>query len=194
MTDQKHRIFVGLSFNSAENPEFLSVFKKLRTSADRKSLDLKWSRLENLHLTLKFIGEVDESQVSLIRESLQKVAELVAPFSIQLSGISGLPSIEQARVIYMGVKAKRNLVGLQTLVEESLSQFGPSEFEYLPHITLCRLRNKKGVKDLISPFVRKEFGKVEVRSIQLFESFLQGSYPVYKVIEEFELSGKNDPD
>lgn len=63
--------------------------------------------------------------------------------------------------------------------------------EYIPHVTLARLRNKKNINDLISPFVRKDFGKIPVNKIQVFESFLQQNFPIYKIVDEFDLGSDN---
>lgn len=183
----KRRIFVALSVEKELGATFHEMLRKLKVSGDKKELHVKWSPLQNLHLTLKFLGEIDDSQLSRVTDALSDISRGFEPFSLQLHGLGGFPDEKHARTLWMGVKNKRPLRELQHRVEESLiaTGFPAAEYEFRPHITLGRLRNKKNIEDFISPFVRKDFGSIPVRWITLYESFLQGHFPVYKVIQEF---------
>lgn len=184
------RSFVGLSFEEDPGPQFHDMFRKLKTSADRKKLNVKWSPLKNLHFTLKFLGEVDEDRIKKTISSLKDLTPTLKPLCLKLQGLGGFPDEIQTRVLWMGVKNKRGLRELQQQVEEALNplDFPSDSQEFIPHITLGRFRNRISIKDLISPFVRKDFGEIPVRKITLFESVLQGNFPIYKVIDEFDLN------
>lgn len=183
------RIFVGISFKEDLQEPFSEVFRKLKTSAGKKDLDIKWTRPENLHLTLNFLGEISDEQTQELCKKLSELASEIKPFTVSIKDLGGLPDDDQARVLYMGVRNKKELRTLQESIDARLEPIGlnPVDHDYVPHITLARLRNKKNIKDLISPFARRDFGDVPVDKIQVFESFLQQNFPVYKIVEEFEL-------
>lgn len=166
---------------------FHEMLRKLKMSGDKKDLNIKWAPLQNLHLTLKFLGEIDNDQLDRATAALREISGALEPFHLELYGLGGFPEEKQARTLWMGVRNKRNLRELHQKVDEALQSagFSPDHHEFRPHITLGRIRNKKNIEDLISPFVRKDFGKIPVQKITLFESFLQGHFPIYKALEEF---------
>ncbi|MCB0391369.1 MAG: NADP-dependent isocitrate dehydrogenase [Bdellovibrionales bacterium] len=181
------RLFVGLSLEKNLSAEVLKMIKKVKISVDKKKWGVKWVPSDNLHITLKFLGETPESKIEDIKQALQKVAEDSHSFKVKLHGLGGFPDENQSRVLWVGVQAKKELRQLQLAVEEALADIGftfKSE-EYIPHVTFGRLRNKHNVKDLISPFVRHKFGQLSVDKIVLYESHIQNYFPIYKAIGEY---------
>lgn len=185
------RLFVGISFDSRLTSLIEDTLKKLKTFADKKDFDIKWTPLSNLHLTLKFLGDVDVDGIPSIEGTLSDIAAKLPPMRLKVRGLGGFPEEKQARVIWVGVQNKNTLQELHSLIEDSFVRLGfeSTSQEYTPHVTIGRLRNKKNIQDLISPFVRKEFGKAELIKLQLFESHLQGQVPIYRSLSEFQLNG-----
>ena len=181
------RLFIAISVEELLPPQFLSMFKKIKISADRKKWDVEWTSPKNLHLTLKFLGETREENIPNLDRALEKLVKTVSPFKLKIQGLGGFPDERQSRVLWMGAQNKRELRSLQIAIEEALEPLGyaASDYEYIPHITFGRLRHKKNIYDLISPFVRHKFGQIEVTKIVLYESHLQGHFPVYKVLREY---------
>lgn len=187
MSPETKRVFVGLVIKAEENSSFTSMLKKLRITADRKELDIKWVPKANLHLTLKFIGEVEAEKLLEIREALRGLSAGDLPRELDLRGLGGFPDEAQSRVVWTGVANDKALRALQAKVEERLAPLNLPEAQepFSPHITIGRLRNRKNIVDFISPFVRKDFGSTPITRVTLFESRLQGHYPVYIPLEEY---------
>jgi RNA 2',3'-cyclic 3'-phosphodiesterase len=185
------RLFIALKAGSGVEEEILSTQKKLRISADKKEFSVRWTPADNWHVTLVFIGDTAADQVSIVEQKIQDVCLTHAPFSLKINDLGGFPSEREARVIWAGVQRSKGLLHLQGELQR---QFSTSEHNYSPHLTLGRLKNPKSIVDLISPFVRKKFGKMEVSEIILFESILATPFPVYKKLSSFVLSGQKEVD
>lgn len=189
---ESKRLFLGLKLEDKVGPSFHQMFRKLKTSADQKELNIKWTPLRNLHLTLKFLGDVPTDRVAVVQSVARELALQLPPVSLRFRGLGGFPDEFGARVLWLGVAHSNTLQGVQKNVEEAFVRegFSARDETFIPHITLARLRTKKNIRDLISPFVRKEFGKWDVDKIVLFESHIQGGFTQYTPLEEFELKGR----
>lgn len=112
----------------------------------------KWVDMAQFHLTLRFIGDADESLFARIRDELAGIAS--PSFSLSLRGVGCFPPKRDPRVLWVGIDRSEGLLGLRNLVEASLVRSGlePEERSFSPHITIARLR---GVKlAALSPFLR----------------------------------------
>jgi 2'-5' RNA ligase len=178
------RLFIAIGAMTGIQNEAQLILKKLRIHSDRRELDAKWSKLENLHITLSFLGDVDETRLFEITAAMNRAAQHVNSFNLQIRGMNGFPSLHSARSIYLDVQRSQNLLDLQSAVEGELNQIGFNldNKHYVPHLTIGRLRNPRSIEDMISPFVRKQVGKIEVNEIVLYESVQSGPYTVYKKI------------
>lgn len=196
------RLFVAINVSESITKQFTPFLRKLKIGADHKDMALKWTPIQNYHITLHFIGDRSVEDLQSYKRVLQEVAGNFSAFQLKIEDISAFPSEMSGRVIYLGVQNKKILGELQNdLVHQlevngllkgsadfaSAYQRGPSHYE--PHLTIARLRNPQNVKDFISPLKRKSFGKIEVNRITLYETQLQGIYPVYIPLAEFDLRG-----
>ena len=159
----------------------------MKTSGDKKEWPLKWTPLKNLHITLKFLGDCEKTDG--IKKIMKDVCGSISTMVVHLQGVSAFPYEDKGRVIWIGVKRKKNLVDLHTKLEECFSSvdFLPDKQEFMPHLTICRLRHFRHLKSFLSPFKRKDFGKVVISHLTLFMSELRGNYPVYTPLMEFSL-------
>ncbi|MCB0355397.1 MAG: NADP-dependent isocitrate dehydrogenase [Bdellovibrionales bacterium] len=189
----RRRLFIAISPEEVEVNSLVSACKKLKKSADKKQLDIKWVPFKNLHITLAFLGDVNEKDLVPIQQKLQEISLRHTPFTLKMSGLGGFPDATQSRVLWIGVQNKKELQCLrQDLVCHLRSYLTDENIDdYRPHISLARLRNKKNIKDLISPFARQKFGQMRVDKLILFESHLQGHFPVYKAIAEYYIQNSN---
>lgn len=181
------RLFVGIGFEANFAAQVETWMKKLRKTADRKDLTVKWTPKDNLHVTLVFLGDTEPEALLGIEAALARVAERRAGFAVKIRNVGAFPTIEQARVLWLGVQRSQALLDLQSDLEKELG-FPPSE-DYVPHLTIARLRNPKGCRDLLSPFAHADFGRQEVREIVLYESLQIGAFPVYRPVVKYELRG-----
>jgi len=184
------RVFIALSFEDADlSTQFRDMYRKLKVTADKSELDTKWVPFQNLHLTLKFLGEITPQQEELAAVTLKQLCTQFTPFELKLRGVGAFPDELEARVIWVGAQNKVILGNVWEAIEQAFTALGfsPADQDFVPHITIARMRSKQSVKKLISPFLRKDYGKIIINKITLFESHLQGNIPVYKPIQSFAI-------
>lgn len=191
------RLFFALNATDPLAESFLPTFKKLKINADKKELTMKWVPPDNFHVTVTFLGETPETEIPKIQAALEDTCKIFNPFDVKIEDVGAFSNEHDARVIWLGVQNKRYLNELKMDLDRNLAERGvivTSEFrEYKPHLTIGRLRNPKSVKDMISPFKRKSFGKIHVQEIVLYESHLQGNFPVYTPLYRCKLTGEEKP-
>ncbi|WP_413295075.1 RNA 2',3'-cyclic phosphodiesterase [Bdellovibrio sp. HCB185ZH] len=189
------RLFFALNATDPLSTTFLPTYKKLKINADQKELVIKWVPPENFHITVSFLGETPEDSIPALSQALQDACEQTKPFDLKIDDISAFSSEHDARTLWLGVQNKKALGEFKDRLDEILKERNLLTFidkrDFTPHLTIARLRNPKSVKDMISPFKRKSFGKIHVREIVLYESKLAGAFPVYKPIFRAKLNGKD---
>lgn len=109
---------------------------------------VRWVRPSGIHLTLKFLGDVDEIKMPDIVQAVQKAAEAYAPIKIQLHGTGAFPNLRQPRVYWIGVEAADDLLKIQHDLENELAAVGfpKEEKKFSPHLTLGRVKSSDGLK------------------------------------------------
>lgn len=182
------RLFVGFPIATTES--LSAALKKLRIGADKREMEFDWAPAENFHVTLNFLGATASERVSDVAHLLSSVARGHTPFETSLRGLGGFPDEHHMRVLWVGVRKSRALADLQSDLAESLRSldFELEDREYIPHLTVARTRKARSGKDLISPWVRTDFGDLTVGSIVLYESVMHGARPHYEVLETFSLA------
>src|SRR5579884_1704502 len=122
-------------------PEILLRLDRL-LSALRPEALVKWSPLDNLHVTTKFIGEWPEQRVPELHEALQKITRR-QPFEVELKGLGWFPNERSPRVLWLGVEGGQPLAKLAKDIEQPLASLGipPEEREFSPHLTLARIKH-----------------------------------------------------
>jgi 2'-5' RNA ligase len=146
--------------------------------------DIKWVVPENLHFTLKFLGNTPDVMLPKIRESLAAVVTTYEPFYITLYGTGAFPNKKYPRVIWAGLQNADGMKNLQEGVDRSMELLGfKSEYrEFNPHLTLGRVRSQGRMIMLVKEletFENKEFGLVPVDRILLMKSELTPKGPEY---------------
>lgn len=187
------RLFFALNATDPLAKTFTPFLKKIKIGADQREVAVKWTPPENYHVTLTFLGTHEESALPDLEIILRNVCERTAPFELKIENIGAFASEQDARVLWLGVQNKKSLGQLKAVLDEQLSAQGFLDDietrEFVPHLTVGRLRNPRSVKDLISPLKRKSFGKIKVTELILYESQLQGVFPVYTPVFRRTLSG-----
>lgn len=155
---------------------------------------VSWVRTENLHLTLRFLGEQDEKGLRKAEEAGECVAREHAPFRFVVQGAGVFPDARRARVLWVGVEEPvEPLYHLAHHLEHELRQRGfPAEDKpFRSHITLGRAKEPlpvQVVQRLLSSLPHEPLGVVEVRSFVLMQSVLHPNGSQYTVVREFSLS------
>lgn len=142
----------------------------------------RWIPAENLHLTLRFIGNVDEGRSQDVDDALQSVR---APeFELVLEGLGYFGSARAARSIHIGVRRNPALEHLYQKIESALVRSGcePERRKFSPHVTLCRLHNAPAAR--VAGFVADNNlvreGPIPVTEFTLFSSFHSHNAPIYR--------------
>lgn len=175
------RLFIGCEVNPEWIEKISQVVKKLKAQFIDREIEALWSRPENLHLTLIFLGNIT-GQIVEINEILAQAARELPAFDLRTQGLGCFPEERSARVIFARVARSQAILDLQSQLEDRLITTGihaREDREYIPHITLVKLRNPKAVRSIIDPWLRRDFGRLTVSKITLFQSVKSGNYSRY---------------
>jgi len=179
------RLFIGF-FTPLEVEEVKKRVEKLK-------IEGRWTEEANLHITLKFLGEVERERAEQMASFLKKKLSRVKPFSLSFKGLGIFERGGRPQILWAGVERKEELLSLKRAVEEACAPFGfrREEIEgFKPHITLLRikkLRRRELLKRLIQEMREKEFGAIRVEKVYLVKSTLTPDGPIYEPIEEFKV-------
>jgi 2'-5' RNA ligase len=150
-----------------------------------RALPIKWVAHSNLHITLKFLGEITESTGETVVPLLREIAAHAAPFSVILRNAGCFPGPRRPRVIWIGVeRGADELTALARLVETSLTQCGfPREDRFHPHVTIGRVKRPCSVESILKQDM--QYASFEVGAIVLYKSTLTPGGAVYESLETF---------
>jgi 2'-5' RNA ligase len=174
------------AFIAVDLPE--SVIRALQSAQERlKShrLDIRWVKPGNIHLTLKFLGDIQPADIDPIREALRSAAAAVAPFPIAARGAGVFPGIKKPRVVWAGLSGELpTLFALQECVERALAAIGfaPEARSFKAHLTIGRVKGRVRPADLLAAL--QELAKwaspvFTVDRVTFFQSDLRPGGAVY---------------
>ena len=111
---------------------------------------VRWVHPQNVHLTLKFLGDVAPSNLDLIHQMLVTEASQFAAFDVQVEGLGSYPNSRRARVLWVGLNAPAELASLQSAIEAATARLGYESEErgFSPHLTIGRVRQSASSADL----------------------------------------------
>jgi 2'-5' RNA ligase len=145
---------------------------------------VRWLPPEQLHLTIRFIGEVDDARLAAIRQGL--TGTLPAPFACRLQGVGRFPARGSPRVIWVGVQAEAGLMCLAETVEARLQALGisPEERPFSPHITLTRLKDlhRATVNAYLADHAQFHSEWFTVRAYHLYASLLTPKGAIHTLV------------
>ena len=158
-------------------------------------IDARFPRPEAMHLTLKFLGDIEEAQVPLIGEALEEVAQRVQPFILSIEGLGAFPHLSNPSVVWTGIHCQGPFLSeLQRSVEAELLGLGfPKEGRsFRPHLTLARVRSRRKIA-LLMDFVERcgsqvDLGSFVATEFHLFRSILRPEGAQYHCLRSFGLS------
>lgn len=148
---------------------------------------LKWVETENLHLTLKFLGEVPEQTVDRVQPVLKDTAKGQSPFEISVEGLGMYPHAKQPRVVWLGIQGAQPLALLHERLDSALAGIGlvKDNRPFNPHLTLARVRQRTDretahrIGETLSAFKVDSLGRFWVSEVHLIESQLTPQGPIY---------------
>ena len=181
------RLFVAIRIPETIREELVTLQKKIGNDYAK----IKWVEQDNMHMTLKFLGDVDEDKTALVRQSLNSVE--YESFGAEFSGTGGFPGESYIRVIWAGLEPADRISGLHETIEESLYSLGfPRDKKFSPHVTLGRVRfvmDKKALSDAVLSTGSFRSAEFPVNEFFLIKSTLTPEGPVYENLSGFSLEG-----
>jgi 2'-5' RNA ligase len=178
------------AFIAIEIPESLQEAIYQQTTPLRSAIDstiVRWVPPANIHLTLKFLGDVSDSNLQFLNQMLNVEARQHRPFAIQIGGLGSFPTPKRPRVIWIGAQAPADLESLWRGIEAAATRLGyqAEERSFSPHLTIGRVRQNISTADLQRLRLALEstqigsLGTVQVTAVHLFKSDLQPTGSVY---------------
>jgi 2'-5' RNA ligase len=184
------RLFIAINVDSALQAPLAAVQAHLKASG----APVSWVKPENIHFTLKFLGEVPEVRLPALQEALRSSVAGIGGFTVSLAGLGTFPPKGRPRVVWVGVEQGiEEMKKLQGRIDEALLPLGFARETrpFQPHLTLGRIRDVGRLDALLTYLRATEIGQVgqmHVRCVDLMRSALHPAGAVYARIESVPLS------
>lgn len=167
--------------------------KMYRIVKEFKQIDarIKYVELENLHLTLKFFGDIDTEGIDLLSSKIENVVSNFDKFTVKIKGCGAFPNTNRIKVIWLGLDEDAIVKQLHDELDKEFVKLGfDKDGKFSTHLTIGRMKSAKGkdkVKSKIEEFSEVEIGEMCVDKIILKKSTLTPQGPIYDDIRIFEL-------
>lgn len=184
---ERVRAFVAILLNEEVRALIAEEIARLRPLGQ----SVRWVLPQNLHLTLKFLGEQTPAELDLIQDALAEAVEGVAPFTLGFHGLGAFPGLARPRVFWVGVVAgAQEAKRLHSRVERALAQRAvpPEERPFSPHLTIGRAGvpgGLIGLRQAITSEAQEGFGDLSVSAISLMKSDLSPDGARYTELRAF---------
>ncbi len=185
------RTFIALDLDPEIKVRLSDLLRRLRWRGPK---GISWARESGLHITLKFLGEIDEARAARVEETLKAAAAAVPAFALRVRGTGAFPPPPRPpRVFWVGTDEPAEVLDLQTRLEAGLESLGfdRESRPFHPHLTLGRVKSASGLSEATAELERvkeAEFGEMTVRKITLYQSTLRPDGAVYSVLTEGALA------
>jgi 2'-5' RNA ligase len=184
------RVFSAIELPQETRELVLQYSSRLREQVPKARAS--WARDTNLHLTLKFLGEIPQPSVADFSKAASQVVAGVQPFSIRLEQTGVFPMHGQPRVLWIGVNDFSGALAelhIRLETESARARFATEVRSFQPHLTIARLRNPEGARALAAAHQQAEFHPVEIAVSELvvIRSELSTAGPKYTVISRHPL-------
>ena len=187
------RAFIAVELPAELKSELAELEGQLKKNSP---LVVKWVDPNNIHITLKFLGEISEDSIEELMLAIEESTQGIQPFKLEVREVGAFPNLERAQVLWVGVKGELDkITKLQKRIESNTEQLGfPRESRgFSPHLTLGRVR------DEARPNERQRLGKlladtsfsalhnVDVNAVNLMKSQLTPTGPIYTCLGSVKL-------
>jgi len=187
------RAFVAIELTESIKAELSRLQGELKRS---KSASVKWVNPEGIHLTLKFLGNVDASEIPTLTSALSEAVRGVVPFRLELGNTGAFPNINSPKVVWVGVEGELEwLLTLHNNIERALTPLGftSENRAFSPHLTLGRVREessseeRRRLGEAVASLKAGERPSFRVESLSLMRSILTREGAIYNCLASFAL-------
>lgn len=182
------RTFIALDI--PETNQLNQLYTDLKTNIT--GLNIRFTEIQNLHLTLAFLGEINKNLISYIIQQLTLIKGQHLEFTIELKGVGKFGNKVNPQIIWVGIVPNESLTKLWHSITISLQlpDFQPDPRGFSPHLTIGRIKSTKSthnLEDFLIKYHEFNFGTIRISKFVLYESILKQIGPQYKPIEIFNL-------
>jgi 2'-5' RNA ligase len=180
------------TFIAIELPrELKDIIKFYQKELGKRAPNIRWIILDNIHITLKFLGAVNADVLKVAERSLVDVSRETGVFSITTKQLGGFPNLKKPRVIWVGIESNTDLIKMQIRIEEALDHvgFARETRKFSPHITFGRIKYPEYLSSLNEFVVNNPLAPFEmnVKEFVLMRSSLNPQGAVYTPIRSYSL-------
>lgn len=183
------RVFIAVELPDEIRKNIVELINELKEVGS----DVKWLEEKNLHITLKFLGWVEDRKINDVIELTAKAVAGTGSFKAKFEGLGTFPPGKTPRVVWAGVsEGAEKMKKLADSLEETLSNAGyrSEEREFNSHVTIGRVKEKKGVDKLrekLGDYKDPKFGETIVDHINIMKSTLTPKGPIYEKVKEVKI-------
>jgi 2'-5' RNA ligase len=182
------RAFVAVDISDRQREEVAGVLESMMGYDVR----VKWVKIENVHVTLKFLGDTDEGILPDMYAAIGESLSDHSAFELSLEKLGCFPNVHRPRIIWIGIKnGYENLRGLSQEVERAVEPFGfrPEKRKFSVHLTVGRVKDSRSIEPLIRDISRMDFSSsaATISKVVFYRSILRPQGPIYTSLKEFEL-------
>lgn len=176
------RLFIAALLPDGVRKDLYDYINILKPETD----GVKWEKSNKLHITLKFLGNVDESRIEDISGVISRIVPKYSRFKLGIAEFGGFPNLKNPRVLYAGTTENKMMAEFQSALEDSLMGLGfeKDKRSFTPHITLGRVKKKMKHGELPS-ISHTDF---EIKTIGLMKSDTKPEGSVYSALRIFDLA------
>lgn len=195
------RLFIAIELNDALRAELKRAQRQLQDECSRTFVAqniVRWVAPQNIHLTLKFLGNSKRAQIPLLQDALAQVAARLAPFDLTARGLGCFPNARRPNNIWVGLEGELKAAALLTQqIEAECARLNIARDErgFTPHLTLGRVKReasqsaRAAIGEIVKNFPATTFGTIHADAIYLIASDLQPDGPLYTTIARQDVAG-----
>ncbi|MEA1993253.1 MAG: RNA 2',3'-cyclic phosphodiesterase [Euryarchaeota archaeon] len=182
------RSFVAVDLDESLRSKILD----LQSRIGGKHMRIKFVEPENLHFTLKFLGDVEKRKIDEIYKTLKRDVKGQAPFEISLKGLGAFPSFSYSKVLWVGTENKNNpMTVIANKLNNDLTSLGFKKGKkFMPHLTIARIKgakNKEKFLQILDGLKNETIGRMTVDTVVIKKSDLTPQGPIYSNLKEVQL-------
>jgi RNA 2',3'-cyclic 3'-phosphodiesterase len=188
------RTFIAVDFPPYMLKKIEEITAFFRTLTPEK--DLKWVETNNLHLTIKFLGEIEEHKLAQVKHTLSQALKDQISFDIEINGLGIYPNRNNPRVIWLGIMGANPLTEIHKVLNRELTalEFTPEQRAFSPHLTIARIRRHtdhkqaRQIGEILSEYKVESLGGITIEQVHLYQSVLTPSGPIYSLLHTVDLN------
>ncbi len=174
------RVFIAIEISNKE------ILEKIQTFQKNVKINAKPTRVDQIHFTLQFLGEIDDAKCQQVKDLLNEIS--FTQFQVLLKNVGGFPNLKNPRVIWIGIEkdGERKLIDLANEIGTKLTTIGfEKDKKFKPHLTVFRVKKRiDNVSSIMRDFEAMEFGIETISKIKLKKSVLSPKGPEYSDLLE----------